>query len=150
MAVESGVKWEVGMDALYVEFQVSLKSEGLLTLFTLPLLFVGERMKIFDVSLHIFHSFELLTAKGMLAMMHFSWFLQWILGWFFMDIPHMSFEILQRDLNLANATLSHYRYLWIAFLAPSVLYKLFEVSKLFRALLTANSFSMSPQLMILQ
>ena len=88
-------------------------------------------MKIFNVSLHIFHSFELLTAKGILAMMHFSWFLQWVLGWFFMDIPHMSFEILHRDWNLANATLSHCSYLWIAFLTPSVLHKLFEVAKLF-------------------
>ena len=138
------------MDTLSVQFEVSLKKEGLLTLSTLPLLSVGERMKIFNVLLHIFHSFKLLTAEGIWAMMHFSGFLEWVLGWFFMDHPHMPFEILRRDGNLANATLSHNRYLWVAFLAPSVLYKLFEVSKLFRALLTANSFSMSPQLMILQ
>ena len=75
MAVECGVKWEVGMDVLYVEFQVSLKSEGLLTLLTIPLLLVGERMKIFNVSLHIFQSFKLLTANGVGAMVHFSWFL---------------------------------------------------------------------------
>ena len=75
IAVECGVKWEVGMDALYVEFQVSLKSEGLLSLITLPLLLVGERMKIFNVSLHIFQSFKLLTANGVGAMVHFSWFL---------------------------------------------------------------------------
>ena len=119
------------MDALCVQFQVPLQSVRLLTLFTLPPHLVCERVKIFHMSLHIFHSFELLAAKGIWAMMHFSWFLEWVLGWFLMNHSHVSFEMMRRDGNLANATLSYYRYLWIAFLAASVLHKLFEVAKLF-------------------
>ena len=80
------------MDALCVQFEVSLKKEGLLTFSTLPLLIFGERMNIHNVSLHIFHSFKLLIAMG--AMMQFSWFLEWVLGWFIMDHPIVSFEIL--------------------------------------------------------
>ena len=136
------------MDALCVQFEVSLKKEGLLTFSTLPLLIFGERMDIHNVSLHIFHSFKLLTAMG--AMMQFSWFLEWVLGWYLVDLCHVSFEMLRRDGNLANATFDRHRYFWIASLAPSVFYKLLEVSKLFGALLTTHSFPMSPQLMIPQ
>ena len=136
------------MDALCVQFEVSLKKEGLLTFSTLPLLIFGERMNIHNVSLHIFHSVKLLTAMG--AMMQFSWFLEWVLGWYLVDLCHVSFEMLRRDGNLANATFDRHRYFWIASLAPSVFYKLLEISKLLRALLTAYSFSMSPQLMIPQ
>ena len=80
------------MDSLCVQFEVSLRKEGLLTLSTLPLLIFAERMNVHNVSLHIFHSVKLLTAMG--AMVHFSWFLQWVLGWFCMDHSHMPFEIL--------------------------------------------------------
>ena len=138
------------MDALCAQFQVSLQSVRLLTLFTLPLHLVCERVKIFHMSLHIFHSFELLAAKGIWAMMHFSWFLEWVLGRFLMNHSHVSFEMMRSDGNLANATLSHHRYFLISSLAPSVFYKLLEVSKLFGALLTTHSFPMSPQLMIPQ
>ena len=105
-------------------------------------------MNIHNVSLHIFHSFKLLIAMG--AMMQFSWFLEWVLGWYLVDLCHVSFEMLRRDGNLANATFDRHRYFWIASLAPSVFYKLLEISKFLRALLTAYSFSMSPQLMIPQ
>ena len=128
IAIECGVKWEVGVDALYVQLQVSLQGIGLLTLSTLPLLFVGERMSLFNVSLHFFHSFKLFAA--MRAMVLFSWFLEWVLGRHLMDLDHVSFEILRRERNLANATFSHHRYFLIAPLAPSVFYKLFEVGKL--------------------
>ena len=136
------------MDTLCVQFEVSLKKEGLLAFSALPLLIFGERMNVHNVSLHIFHSFKLLTA--MRAMVHFSWFLEWVLGWYLVDLCHVSFEMLRRDGNLANATFDRHRYFWIASLAPSVFYKLLEISKFLRALLTAYSFSMSPQLMIPQ
>ena len=148
IAVECGEKWEVGMDTLDMQFQGSLISEGLLTLSTHPLLFVGERMCLFNMSLQFFHSFKLFAAMG--AMVLFSWFLEWVLGWHLMDLALVSFEMLGRDGNLANATFSHHRYFLIAPLAPSVFYKLFEVGKLLQALFTGNSFPMSPQLMVPQ
>ena len=92
VAVECGEKWEFGMDTLYVEFEVSLQSEGLLTLTTLQLLLVGGKMDLCKVSLQLFHSFEFLTALG--AMPLFIWFLEWVLGWPLMDLAHVSFQIL--------------------------------------------------------
>ena len=148
IAVECGEKWEVGMDTLDMQFQGSLISEGLLTLSTLPLLLVGERMCLFNVSLQLFHSFKLFAAMG--AVVLFNRFLEWILGWFLMDLAHVSFKMPRRNGNLANSTFTHHRYFWFASLTPSVFYKLFEVSKLLQALFTGNSFPMSPQLMVPQ
>ena len=91
MAVECREKWEVGVNTLYVQFQVSLQSEGLLTLSTLPLPFVGEEMSLFNMPLHFFHSFKLFAA--MRAMVLFNWFLEWVLGWQLMDLSHVSFEV---------------------------------------------------------
>ena len=78
IAVECGEKWEVGMDALCVQFQVSLMKEGLLTLSTLPLLLVGGKMDLCKVSLQLFHSFEFLAALRAIPL--FFWFLEWVLG----------------------------------------------------------------------
>ena len=147
IAIECGEKWELGVGVLYVQFQISLQCIGLFTLFTLPLLFVGQRMSLFNVSLHIFHSFKLYTAMG--AVMFFSWFLEWVLGWHLMDLPHVSFEMPSNG-NLANLAFNHHRPFWIAVLAPFVFYKLFDVCKLFGALFTGNSFPMNSQLMIPQ
>ena len=95
IAIECGEEWEVGMDALYVQLQVSLQRKGLLTLSTLPILFDDERMSLFNVPLHFFHSFKLFAAMG--AMVLFSWFLEWVLGWHLMDLAHVSFTILRSD-----------------------------------------------------
>ena len=93
MAVECGEKWEVGVDALCVQFQVSLQSEGLLTLSTLPLFLVCEKMSLFNVSPHCFLPCELFTTMETMVLL--SWFLEWILGWHLMNLSHVSFEILQ-------------------------------------------------------
>ena len=86
-------------------------------------------MSLFNVPLHFFHSFKLFAAMGAIVLL--SWLLEWVLGWHLMDLALVSFEMLGRDGNLANATFNHHRYFWIAPLAPSVFHKLFEVGKLF-------------------
>ena len=131
-AIECGEKWEVGVNAFKVHFQVSLQSEGFLTLSTLPLLLFGEKsMRLFNVSTHFFNSSKLFPAMG--AMVLLSWFLEWVLGWYSMDLSHVSFAILRGDGNLANITFSHHQCFLIASLAASValsvFYKLTEVGK---------------------
>ena len=129
MAVECGEKWEVGVDALCVQFQVSLQSEGLLTLSTLPLFLVCEKMSLFNVSPHCFLPCELFTTMETMVLL--SWFLEWILGWHLMNLSHVSFEILRRDGILANATFNYHRYFWLTSLTSSVFYKILKIGKLF-------------------
>ena len=118
-------------------------------MFTLALLFESDSMSLFNMSLHVFHSFKLFTTMRARVVL-FSWLLKWILDWDLMDFSHVSFEVLGSDWNFAHCTISHRWQFWLASLASAMFYKLLPVRKLFLTFVTVKSFPMSPQLMIPQ
>ena len=137
ITVKSRKEYRVGI--FQVLFQISLQSEGFPTLSTAVPSWLLCRMYLFNMTLQVFLSRELLITMNA-RMMFLGLFLKWVILRDLVHLLHVSSKVISWNWLLTPFTLNLWSWLWLAQLTPSMLQVFLELCEPFPTFVTHKGF----------